>query len=294
MRHPKMDFVNINDYKKAAEQNVSKMGFDYIIGGSLDELTLNRNTDAFRNILLKQFVLRDVSYISLNTEVLGFSLKYPIIIGPVSLHQLSHPRGEIETAEAVEEAGTIMTLSSLSSTSMEDVAKASSAIKWFQLYWYKDRQLTKSMVERAENSGYKAICLTVDAPVLGHREKDSYNRFTLPNDVKLRNYENLAQESFQSNEDAESGLAQYVFNQFDSSINWKNLDWLTGLTNLPIIIKGIQTSQDAKKCLDYHIQGIVVSNHGGRQLDNSLSTLSSGNLAPYLSCNKFANSVNSP
>lgn len=268
-----MDLVNIFDYKKAAENKVPKMAFDYIIGGSLDELTLKRNENAFRNILLKQYVLRNVSEISMKTKVLDFNLDYPILLDPVSLHQLSHPRGELETAEAAEIAHTIMVLSSLSSTPLEDVAKASNATKWFQLYWYKDRDLTKSMVERAENSNYKAIVLTIDAPVLGHREKDSYNRFTLPEGVKLRNYASLEQSTFTSSSDPESGLARYVFSQFDNSITWNDLDWLTGLTNLPILLKGVQTKEDAQKSKNYDIKGIIISNHGGRQLDNSLSSI---------------------
>jgi 4-hydroxymandelate oxidase len=266
-------FVNLSDYQKASKKNVTKMAYDYIRGGSIDELTLSRNTKAFRKILLKQNILVDVSSIDLRASVLGQELAKPLIIGAVSLHKLSHPDGEYATARAAENLNALMLLSSLSSTSLEDVATASSSPKWFQLYWNKDRTITRDIVERAEQAGYKAIALTVDAPVLGHREKDAYNQFTLPEDVFLENYRGMDQMKLPGVSGSNSGLAQYVADQIEDSITWKDLDWLQSLTNLPIIIKGLQTAEDAKRCVDYGVNGIIVSNHGGRQLDGSLSSI---------------------
>lgn len=265
-------FVNIFDYLKASEKNVPKMAFDYINGGSLDEFTFKRNTEAFKEILLKQFTLVDVSTIDMETKVLGQELNFPLMLGAVSLHKLSHPDGELATARAAKKIGAHMLLSSLSSTALEEVAQASDSTKWFQLYWYKDRQITKDLVDRAEKSGYKAIALTVDAPILGHREKDAYNQFVLPKDVTLGNFVGM-QKDFPEISGSNSGLAQYVADQLDPSITWENLDWLQSLTNLPILLKGVQTRKDTKLAKDHGIDGLIVSNHGGRQLDNSLSSI---------------------
>tara|TARA_A100001234_G_scaffold199269_1_gene190515 strand:+ start:185 stop:1285 length:1101 start_codon:yes stop_codon:yes gene_type:complete len=267
------DLVNILDFQNISKKNIPKMAYDYINGGSNDELTLSRNVMAFRNILLKQKILVDVSKIKSSTTVFNSSIDNPLLLGAVSLHKLSHPMGEIATAQAAEALNTIMLLSSLSSTSLEDVSSASNSDKWFQLYWNKDRTLTKDLVHRVNGSKYKAIALTVDAPVLGHREKDVYNKFTLPDDIYLENFRKYAQGKLPVPQQSGSGLAQYVGHKTEDSITWSDLDWLKSNTNLPIIIKGLQTYEDAKLALKHEIQGIIVSNHGGRQLDGSLSSI---------------------
>lgn len=250
------------------------MEYDYINGGSLNELTFKRNENAFEKILLKQYVMRDVANVTTEIEILGLKKKHPIFLAPVSLHKLSNERGEIATAEAAEKSETTMILSTLSSVSLERVAKASSSPKWFQLYWFKNKELTKNLVSRAEDSGYQVICLTVDAPVLGKREKDIHNSFNLPLGVELQNFAGLEQGVLPGIGKGEgSGLSQYVTEQFNASLTWRDLDWLQSITNLPIFLKGIQTSEDAKKCLEYQVQGLIVSNHGGRQLDNSLASI---------------------
>lgn len=267
------NFVNIFDYRDESKKQVPKMAYDYINGGSLDELTLNRNEIAFQNIKLKQRVLVDVSEIDITSSVLGTAISKPLMLGAVSLHKLSHPEGELATARAAEKLNCSMLLSSLSSTSLEDVQTASQGNKWFQLYWYKDRTITRNLVERAEQAGYTAIALTIDAPVLGHREKDAYNRFVLPDDITMANFESMEQMKMPDVNQGSSGLAQYVADQIDPSITWEELDWLQSITNLPIVLKGVQTAEDATLALDYNVDGIIVSNHGGRQLDGSLASI---------------------
>ncbi|MCH8907730.1 MAG: alpha-hydroxy-acid oxidizing protein [Candidatus Heimdallarchaeota archaeon] len=269
-----MNIANVFDFQKISKENISQMAYDYINGGSQDELTLNRNRNAFKKIKVKQFVLRDVDTIDTSHQVLGEKIPFPIMLAPISLHRLSHPEGELATARAAHKLDTIMILSSLSSTSLEDVAAAASGRKWFQLYWMSNKEVTKNIVDRAETNGYSAIVLTVDAPVLGKREKDVYNEFSLPEGIELMNYQGLDQAFLpDTGSTGGSGLAQYVMAQFNSALTWKDLDWLTSLTNLPILIKGVQTTQDAKLAVDYGMQGVIVSNHGGRQLDGSLSSI---------------------
>ncbi len=269
-----MAIANIFDLRELSKSKVPKMAYDYINGGSLNELTFRRNEEAFRKILLKQYVMRNVANVSTEIKILGFKQNHPVLFAPVSLHKLSHEAGEIGTAKAAEKSGTTMILSTLSSTSLEEVAKASSSPKWFQLYWFKNKELTKNLVSRAEDNGYQVICLTVDAPVLGKREKDVHNSFNLPSGIELENFTGLEQSLLPDSGLGEgSGLSKYVSDQFNASITWNDLDWLQSITNLPILLKGIQTREDAKKCLDYQIQGMVVSNHGGRQLDNSLASI---------------------
>ena len=161
-----MDIVNVFDYEQLARNKLSTMSYDYIAGGAVDELTLQENLRAFQRIKLKQHILVDVSQVDLHQTILGEKIEFPILLAPVSLHKLSHPEGELATARAVSAFKTIMVLSTLASTSLEDVAKTSTGTKWFQLYWYKNREITKDLIDRAVTSGYKALCLTVDAPVL--------------------------------------------------------------------------------------------------------------------------------
>ncbi|MCO5613000.1 hypothetical protein L7F22_067273 [Adiantum nelumboides] len=196
----------------------------------------------------------------------------PIMVAPTAMQKLAHPEGELATARAVASAGTIMTLSSWATSSVEEVASTGSAVRFFQLYVMKDRNVVTQLVRRAERARFKAIVLTVDTPRLGRREADIRNRFALPPHLTLKNFEGLELGKMERTSKSESGLASYTANQVDRSLSWKDLKWLQTITSLPILVKGILTAEDTKMALQY-AAGIIVSNHGARQLDYVPATI---------------------
>lgn len=265
--------INLFEYESLAKQCLSQMAFDYYSSGAIDELTLRYNRAACARYQLRPRMLIDVSQRDLSISILGQSLPMPILIAPMAFQCLAHPEGELATAKAAQELGAVMVLSTLSTQSLEAVAREKKAIpQWFQLYIHKDRSLTLNLVERAETAGFSALCLTVDAPYLGQRERDHHNQFTLPQGLKPANLTCITDLEIPKTEE-ESGLFTYFAQQIDPSITWKDLEWLRSLTNLPILVKGILRGDDAKKALDYGVKGIVVSNHGGRQLDGAIASL---------------------
>jgi 4-hydroxymandelate oxidase len=263
--------INISDFEIIARDKLTQMAYDYYRSGSHDEITLSENTEAYKRIFLKYRVLIDVSSRDLSTEVLGQKISMPLIIAPTAFHKMAHPDGEIATAKAAGDAGTIMILSTLSNSDVEDVVKATSGPVWFQLYVYKDREVTRELVERITKAGCKALVLTVDAPVLGTRERDVRNRFTLPEGLTVKNLLPLNKDKLPEVDD--SGLTGYVNKYLDPSLSWKDIEWLKSITSLPIIIKGIACKEDAALSVIHGADGIVVSNHGGRQLDTSRATI---------------------
>ncbi|MEC4983099.1 MAG: alpha-hydroxy acid oxidase [Oscillatoria sp. PMC 1068.18] len=265
--------INIFDYENLACQNLTKMALDYYNSGAGDEVTLRDNRAVFDRWKLRPKVLVDVSQRDLSTTVLGKRLAIPILIAPMAFQCLAHPEGELATAKAAAELGTIMILSTLSTKSLEAVAQCrKNTPQWFQLYVHKDRALTENLVRRAEAAGYSALCLTVDAPLLGKRERDRHNQFTLPPGMQLAN---LATESNLKipQTTGESGLFAYFAQQLDPSLTWQDLEWLQSLTKLPIAVKGILRGDDALKAVEHGAKAIIVSNHGGRQLDGAIATL---------------------
>jgi 4-hydroxymandelate oxidase len=207
----------------------------------------------------------------MKTRVMGVDVSMPVLVAPTAFHKLAHPDGELATARAAKGAGTAMMLSSLSNTDVEDVV-TTHADTFFQLYVYRDREATVGLVRRAEEAGCRALVLTVDAPLLGRRERDVRNAFALPAHLTVKNlvpagYGNVNEAS------AESGLATYFASLIDPSVSWKDIAWLRSLTKLPLAIKGIVRVDDAKRARDEGVAAVVVSNHGGRQLDGSPATL---------------------
>lgn len=266
-----MTLININDYESAAKEKLSQMAYDYYSSGAHDEITLKENCDAYKRIFLKYRVLVDVSKRDLSTEVLGQKISMPVMIAPTAFHRMAHIDGEVAVAKAASAADTIMILSTLSNSDVEDVVKASSKQVWFQLYVYKDREVTRELIQRAETAGCKAIVLTVDAPVLGTRERDVRNKFNLPQGITVKNLTPARKENLPEIED--SGLSAYVQKFLDPSLSWKDIEWLKSVTNLPVIIKGISCKEDALLAVQHEVNGIVVSNHGGRQLDTCRATI---------------------
>jgi isopentenyl diphosphate isomerase/L-lactate dehydrogenase-like FMN-dependent dehydrogenase len=268
-----MALVNVFDYEELARHKLSQPFFDYIAGGADDEVTLRRNRQAFESIELRPRALVDVSDVDLSTTVLGERVEMPVLLAPVAVQRLAHPEGELATARAAAAAGTIMTLSTMASASIEEVAEASEGAKWFQLYVHPDRNVSKRMVQRAEAAGYKAVCLTVDVPRLGRRERDFRNRFDYPPGVAHRNYIGEVELPPLEVESGQSALSASADVVIDPSLTWDVVDWLRSFTSLPIIVKGIMAPEDARLAVDHRASAIVVSNHGGRQLDGAPATI---------------------
>jgi 4-hydroxymandelate oxidase len=247
------------------------MVYDYYAGGAGDEVTLGAARAAWDAILLRYRVLRDVSSRSLATTVLGHELACPVMIAPMAFQRLAHADGELATMRAAAATGTGMVLSTLATSSIEDVRTASDAPLWFQLYIYRERALSHALVQRAERAGCTALVLTVDSPMLGRRERDVRNGFHVHADLPIPNLLGSAREALAAAGGA-SSLASFVDAHWDASIAWQDLAWLRSITTLPILVKGIVRGDDARLALDHGASGVIVSNHGGRQLDTSLPT----------------------
>jgi 4-hydroxymandelate oxidase len=269
---PARQLLNVDDYEAAADDRMPQMGFDYYASGADDETTLYENRAAYAATPLHYRVLVDVSKREPSTSVLGSQLSMPIIIAPTAFHRLAHDEGELATVRAAGRSGTAMILSTLSTTPVEAVCAAATGPVWFQLYVYKDREATRGLVRRAEEAGCTALVLTVDAPVLGRREIDVRNGFHLPAGMRAANLLPVGMGKLTARA-GDSGLAGYVSDLLDPSLNWSDLDWLASITDLPLLVKGIVRPDDACRAADHGAAGIVVSNHGGRQLDTAPATL---------------------
>ncbi|KAL0305481.1 UNVERIFIED_CONTAM: (S)-2-hydroxy-acid oxidase GLO1 [Sesamum radiatum] len=263
--------TNVMEFEAVAREKLPKMVYDYYASGAEDQWTLHENRNAFSRILFRPRILVDVSNIDMTTTILGFKVSMPIMVAPTAMQKMAHPAGELATARAASAAGTIMTLSSWATSSVEEVASTGPGTRFFQLYVYRDRNIVRQLVRRAEKAGFKAIALTVDTPRLGRREADIKNRFTLPAHLTLRNFDGLDLGTVDRTND--SGLATYVADQIDRSLNWKDVKWLQSITTLPILVKGVLTAEDASLAVQAGAAGIIVSNHGARQLDYVPATI---------------------
>ncbi|XP_022723917.1 peroxisomal (S)-2-hydroxy-acid oxidase-like isoform X3 [Durio zibethinus] len=295
-----MEITNVSEYEAIAKEKLPKMVYDYYASGAEDQWTLKENRNAFSRILFRPRILIDVSKIDMTTTVLGFKISMPIMIAPSAMQKMAHPEGENATARAASAAGTIMILSSWATSSVEEVASTGPGIRFFQLYVHKDRNVVAQLVRRAERAGFKAIALTVDTPRLGRREADIKNRFTLPPFLTLKNFEGLDLGKMDKVSDIclinlnfnyrftlpvcspndgiilqtdDSGLASYVAGQVDRSLSWKDVKWLQTITSLPILVKGVLTAEDTRLAVQAGAAGIIVSNHGARQLDYVPATI---------------------
>jgi isopentenyl diphosphate isomerase/L-lactate dehydrogenase-like FMN-dependent dehydrogenase len=266
--------VNVREFEAIARERMTPAAFDYYCGGAGDEQTLSENERAFADVTVWPRVLVDVSRVDPATTVLGTAVSSPVLVAPTAFAKLAHPDGEAGIARAAAAAGTIMTVSTLASATMEEIAAAADGPRWYQLYIYKDRGVTEELVARAEASGYRAIVLTVDTPVLGHRERDSRNGFTLPDGVSVRNLETCSTVIDGAARWAEgSSFTAYIHSLFDASLTWSTVEWLRETTRLPVIIKGVLRADDAELAVMAGASAIIVSNHGGRQLDGAPATV---------------------
>jgi 4-hydroxymandelate oxidase len=263
--------ITVDDFERAAEAVLPRNAWDYYRSGADDERTLRRNRRAFRRWEIWYRVLVDVSLRSARTTLLGTELSAPIVIAPTAYHAMAHPEGELATARAAAAAGILYVVSTLATTRLEEVAAASAGPKWFQLYVHKDRGFTRALVERAHAAGYRAIVLTVDAPILGRRLADERNAFALPDGLVMANL--MVPGTLGSSAEERSMLAKYVASRHDASLTWSDLDWLRSLSPLPLLVKGIVRADDAARAVDHGAAGVVVSNHGARQLDGSPASI---------------------
>ena len=262
--------LNVHDYHLAARAKLPKDVLDYYEGGALDEITLRENTEGWERLKLYYHVLAGVGTRDLSTTILGHFISLPIGVAPMAFQKLACAAGEIATAEAAKAVGTLFILSSFSNTAMESVLPQAASPRWFQLYVYKDRAITEELVHRAEAAGAEAIVVTADAPGLGTRERDMRNSFRLPDDLALENLVPLGKGNFPKV--TGSALAAYVRENFKSDLKFEDLDWLCGCTRLPIIVKGVCRGDDARRAAEHGAKAVVVSNHGGRQLDTAPAT----------------------
>ena len=257
--------MQLPDLEARAREVLDPAAFDYISGGADDELTLTDNAQAWDRWRFRPRVLRDVSGVDLSTTVLGHPVTTPILLAPTAYHRLAHPEGECATARAAAATGAAMIVSTMASVPLEDVsAAAPGALLWFQLYVHVDRAVTVSLVRRAEAAGYQALVVTVDTPVLGRRRRDGEGGFSLPPGVQAANL--VASGVDHTN------LAHYASSSFDPSLTPEAISWLCAQTRLPVVVKGVLRGDDAATCIDAGAAAIIVSNHGGRQLDGAIAT----------------------
>lgn len=259
--------LNSRDYEATARDLLPPSVYDYYAGGAGDEITVRENEAAWQRRRLLPRVLVDVGACDLRTTLLGQSIAMPIVTAPCALNALAHPDGELAVSRAVSAHGTAQILSTLSSYSLEQVAAAAPAARWFQLYVYRDREITRALVARVEAAGYSALCLTVDVQRPGNRERDLRNAFKVPPHIRAANFGDAI-------EDAEDGsaLLKYIGDQFDPTLTWEAVDWLRSITRLPIVVKGVLAPDDARLAVEHGVAGIGVSNHGGRQLDTVVTS----------------------
>lgn len=257
--------------QQKAAQNLPNEIYDFIAGGADDEQVLDENLNAYKKIHLVPRTLVDVSNVSTKINLYGTSIDSPILIAPTAPHKLLHAEGELATIRAANDTNTLMVVSFMASTSLETIAQASTGHLWFQLQILKNRNVTENLIKRAVISGYKALVLTVDMPILGDRKRDTHNRFKIPDDCLPIN---LIQEKLIEPSVAHSMLKSKHMNELlDPSISWKDIAWIQKISPIPILLKGLLHPKDARIALDIGINGIIVSNHGGRQLGATIATL---------------------
>lgn len=254
--------VSLAEFEAIAERLMDRASFDYIAGGSGEEITLHDNVEAFRRRRLRPRVLVDVSEVDISTELLGQRVDLPFGIAPMAFQHLAHDDAEVAMARAARSAGAMFCLSTLSSVSLESVAEAAGD-RWFQLYVHRDRVVSRDLVARAEAAGYTAIVLTVDLPVAGYRERDLRNDLAYPQRFG----------NFQAGSTAGRPLLEVIGGFNERRLTWSDVAWLRGLTDLPVVIKGVMTREDAALAVDHGAAAVWVSNHGGRQLDRAFASI---------------------
>jgi len=268
-----MSPLTVADYRALARTRLDDRTWDYVEGGSDGERTLADCAAAFDRYRLRPRVLVDVSTCDTATTVLGARLAAPLGVAPTAYHQLVHPDGELATAAGAGQAGTLFVVSIFASRSIEDIATVATGPLWLQLYWLRRRDVLAELAGRAEAAGYGALVLTVDTPRLGKRVRDLRNGFAIDPAVSAANLDPALMTLTYGGRSGSSALAEHVQATFDASVTWADLAWLRSVTRLPILLKGVLTAEDARLAMEHGAAGVVVSNHGGRQLDAAVPGL---------------------
>ncbi len=261
--------VEVADYLRLARGHLSPLAWEYISGGAGDEATLRWNEDAYQKIRLRPRNLIDVSRIDTRLSLFGQELESPILLAPLAYQRLAHPDGELATVKGAEAAGATILLSTFSTVTLEEVAATAKKPHWFQLYVQPDREFTRTLVGRAEAAGFKALVVTVDTPVLGPRYRELRHQFSLPEGLVRANLKGL-HTATGGHRPTERDIYSATL---DPKLTWKDIAWLRSLTRLPVILKGIMNAEDAGRAIDEGAAGVIVSNHGGRNLDTVPATI---------------------
>ena len=281
--------ASIEDLRRIARRRIPGGVFDYIDGGAEDEVAMDRNTRAFRELEFVPRVLRDMGNVDTTGTILGREVPFPLILAPTGFTRIAYPPGELAVARAAERAGLPYSLSTMGTRSVEEVAAVSSGSKWFQVYVWRDKGLLKDMILRAREAGFEVLCITVDAAMLGRRERDVRRGFTLPPkmgldilvegvirpswSLRFAFSEPISFANVAGNTDIDGStavdLAAFMNEQFDPTLSWEDVEWMRSLWEGPVLVKGIQSVADAVIARDRGLDGIVLSNHGGRQLDSA-------------------------
>jgi 4-hydroxymandelate oxidase len=262
--------VNLFDYEELARKRLPAMAYEYIAGGAGDEVTLRDNRTHFDAIRLKPRVLRDVSKLDTSSTLFGQRLEYPILLAPTAYHKITHPEGEAATARGAGAAHATMCVSTFATTSIEDVAKAATGPLWFQLYVQADRGFTKAMVQRAEAAGCRALVVTCDTPVIGIRNREVRAGFRLPPGMARENLKSLTGGVSTVAHADELTIYSALF---DPALTWEGIEWIRSFAKVPVILKGILSPEDATLAVRHGASGLIVSNHGSRNLDTLPATI---------------------
>lgn len=265
--------VSPQEYEAAARARLDRPVWDYIAGGSGDEVTLREEREVYRRYRLRPRALVDVSHCETGTTLLGSPVAFPVAVAPMAYHRLVDQEGEPATVRAAGEVGALTVASTFSSTTLEETAAAATGPLWLQLYMLRRREVTASMVRRAEDAGYRALVITVDTPRMARRERDLRNGFQLPPHIRPANLDAGHTAGLHDGRTGGSTLADHAARHHDAAFTWEDLARLRSQTPLPLVLKGVLTAQDAVRAADLGVAGIIVSTHGGRQLDGAVPAL---------------------
>ena len=261
------ELVNVWDFERAAEERMEPGAFGYVAGGANDEWTLHENQAAFERWVLRPRMLVDISQVTTATTVLGTECSMPLLVAPTAFQRTVHPEGEVAMARGAAAAGTVMCLSTFATATIEEVAEAApDAPRWFQLYWSSDRDFVRDVLARVEAAGFGAVLVTVDLPRLGRRERDLRTAFVVPEELPVPAFLALA-------DAARAVSPEDISWAVDDTLTWRDLEWLRSVSSLPVLVKGVLTAEDAVLAAEAGADGVVVSNHGGRQLDGVAASL---------------------
>jgi 4-hydroxymandelate oxidase len=255
------DILSVPEFEERARLLMTPMAYEFVASGAADEHTLRWNREAFDRIRLRPRVLRDVAAVDTRVALLGRELAFPILLAPTAYHRVLHPEGELATARGAAEAGATWIVSMGTTTALGDLARAAAAPWWFQLYFQSDPGFTRTVVQEAEAAGCEALCLTVDSPIIGARNRQARAGFRLPADVATPHLYDIGHRK------------QAIMDPRRVAATWKDVEWLRGLTRLPVVLKGILDAEDAELAVQVGAAGIIVSNHGARNLDTTPATI---------------------